>query len=227
MEKMTREDLRTRVRDDGEYRAPYISPAMVNAFLNAGIRLLHPKLVRIAPERFKYNHDVSIVSGTSSYPLPAAIFRVTGVYLADSSAPSGYVPVPRYMGRKKHMAQYVATDKNSGQYELRGGAIEVYPPPTYTATWRVEYVRAAMKLDKDNDTYDGEDLECEWLIAHALMKCASKSEDDNVGMYKALRDELWQEIAANAEIDDFGPKTVTNVRDTMDRWPRRRPGYSV
>lgn len=228
MDVMDRENIRDRIRDDGEYRAPYISDAMVNAFINGGIRILHAKLVRLVPERFKTTTDISIVSGTSTYSLPADFMRATGVFLADSSAPSGYVRVPRYMARDKHLSQYIAGDKYAGQYEIRGGTgnvrrIEVYPPPTYSATWQVEYAQKATELTADDTDYAGEDLELEWIINHGLMKCAMKSEDDNFGLYKDARDEAWAEIRANIEADDVGPVTVTNVQDRDER-ARRKPG---
>ena len=204
-------EFRTEVRNRGEYRSPYISDTELNNYINASISHLYDILVDQDPSRYLTQSNISVVSGTESYALPATFYKAVSVNIPHSSSPTGFVLARRINWQERHsFITNVPSSKESTFYAIRGGSIYFWPIPTWTDTVQLEHIPAYTTLALDADTFDGVNGWEEWIISDVLVKCAAKA-DDNGAVWERQRANVENRIRAAGDIDQARPKTVSNV----------------
>ncbi len=210
--------LRTRVREMGEYEDPFISDAELTSYLNSGITRWRIRAHQKDPSLFTATDNVSVSAGTEAYSLPTGAQKVQAVavtvggrnYLLDQI---------EWQDRYLEDINAVVTSAKAMRYAIRGNEIYFFKP--VAATVRVDYFVNFTNLSADGDTFDrGVDGWDKWVCADALIVCATKAEDDISG---------WQLLKAQAEqimdwtVNQNGarPKTITDtVSGQRGRWGR-------
>jgi len=222
-------DLVTKVRARGEYRAPFITDVMLKDWINDSLPALFDLMLEDGPLRFKTHKDISIISGKAEYDLPDNFYKLVGVDVVVSSAPTGFRQVDRMDWHDRHRYLYESNDIYSGRYDIIDERrIVVYPSPAYNATWRIHFVPNAAKLEEDEDTFDSVNSWTEWVVLDVAMKCATKKNDGRYAEYRDAQTRTEKRILLNVTQDTYKPKTVANVRDGDTSWyRRRRPGSTV
>lgn len=204
-------EFRTEVRRRGEYRAPYITDAELDSYINASVSHLYDLLIEVDPSRYLTQGTISVVSGTESYNLPADFYRAISVNIPVSSSPTGFILGRRINWQERHYYyNNVTSTKQNTFYAIRGGQIWFWPPPTWTDSVQLDYVPVYTTLSMDTDTFDAVNGYEEWVIADVLAKCAAKASDD-AGPWLSQRDQMENRIKAGGDIDRARPKTVSNI----------------
>ncbi len=208
---VTRLDLRTRIRDRGEFLAPFHTDTMLNAWINDSLADLYDLLSALDPSRYRSTQTVTVVSGTESYALSADFLSLQSVDLVDSAASSGHRPMERYDFRNKHAAQYSSADKYTAQYDLRAASIYFYPIPGWSGSVLVTYTPTPTSLDDDVTTFDSVNAWTEYVVADCCIKCAARGKEDPT-VFIATKMAAEKRIGRRPRSDQARPKTVANVR---------------
>ena len=204
-------EFQTEVRNRGEYRAPYITDTELTSYINASISHLYDILAEQDPARYLTSSNISVVSGTESYALPATFYKAVSVNIPHASSPTGYILARRIPWQERHyFSNNVPSDQDSTCYSIRGGSIYFWPPPKWTATVVLEHIPAYTTLVSAGDTFDCENGYEEWIICDVLVKCAAKA-DDNGEPWERQQAKVENRIRAAGDIDHARPKTVSNV----------------
>jgi hypothetical protein len=209
---VTLAQLRTAVNDRGDYRDPFLPNTELDEYINDSIAILFGMLAESDPQRYMTSNDISVVSGTDAYNLPADFYKLVNVLVADSSSVTGYWPLERVdeMALHRDNAAIPVTEKRSARYRLRKDQIVIYPPPSWTDTVRIWYLPLPTKLTDPAHTFDSVNLWTEWVVLDVLVKVAQKARDEWKG-WAEQRDRVARHILTRTEADQAHPLTCTDV----------------
>jgi hypothetical protein len=152
----TRLQLRTRAkrRADRE-NSSFVSDAEWNDYLNEEVAFLHNLLVMAYEDYCLSSTDISVVSGTATYSLPADFFKERGVEIVGSDFTT---TLRQFRFRERNRMQttpYRAyMDVDDSRYQILGANLRLIPTPSASCTLRLWYTPQATVLDDDADTVD-------------------------------------------------------------------------
>jgi len=213
---ITRGDLRAKIRRDGELgddNSLYWTSAMINDWIESGWALLYDLLSTADPERYIEPSNVSVVSGTESYNLPATFHREHALWLPDSTADSGYLKAPRIDPNELFTVGDAGADVDETFYYTRKGKLYLHPEPGWTGTAILQFIPSPTTMTTDNDTIDSINLWTEWLSEYVLEKAGLREKDiDLVKAHRAMRKEVEALIFARPETNQAHPGRVVNMR---------------
>lgn len=209
MTQRTLTDLREQVRLVGDFEnSSVFTDEFLNESVNKGIRQLH-KIKSDAFEGYATTIGfITTVSGEQLLELPEDFYRLRAL--------------DRDLGddRVVEISRVTLTDsrRHGGQgiprvYTLHGpsddpdsiGTVRVWPVPDNEYDLRITYDTAAPELE-DDDYYNFQDDEDEYVIQYALMRCDQREERDIRERMMTLKD-LEQQIRDSApKRDSSGPE---------------------
>jgi hypothetical protein len=210
----TRSALRTEIRNRGDFQTPYFTDSELNSYINDSIASLWDLIISTDPTRYVEQADISVVSGTRAYNLPADYYLLQGVELTDSSAPSGYRTMPHFNWHERNDG-ILSNVKWDARYEVRGSKIRFHPTPNWTETVQIHYIPTATSLDSDGATFDSINTWTEWVVLDVCIKCANKEEVSPVA-WESRKSQVESRILMAGPQDRGNPVTVTNIY--RSRW---------
>ena len=216
-------DLRTELVDSSELLSNF-STAQLNRLVNGGLAALWDYVAKHDAARLPLsNGNVSVVSGTESYSLPATTLRVVAVSVTDSSGANGFRELGRFNFREKYGLSITdASDKRASRYDVWGSNIYFSPTPTWTETVKVDFIAHFAELATDGATFETHNDWTEFAILYAQRKAAIRQEEDISGITAALND-AKERIKDGARIDVAHP--IQRQDTVATPWPygaRRR-----
>jgi hypothetical protein len=190
---VTLANLRTRIRNRGEWLDTYISDAEILAMVNASIAQLHNIITGLDPDYFLSSDDSNVVSGTATYALATDCFKPKGVDLNQLQSGAG--------------------ERLWTRYRIEGSNIRLMPTPGWSETngLRLWYIPTPTVLSADSDTYDGISGFDEWVVLNCCVMCAAK-EGSDTSVFMAQKKEVERLVRSAAAIRDIGePDMVRDV----------------
>lgn len=137
--------------------AVFINTTELTRLCNLKLSELYDKLVAArGNEYFGAVSALSIVSGTSEYPLPQDFYQLSSLTL--EWAPDDHeelTPLSGQNGRARYVNQQTWGNKTPKTFRVRGLYLEFIPTPTTSVTARLRYVQMFRDLSNDTDTFDG------------------------------------------------------------------------
>jgi hypothetical protein len=208
---VTLANLRTRIRNRGEWLDTYISDAEILAMVNASIAQLHNIITGLDPDYFLSSDDSNVVSGTATYALATDCFKPKGVDLLDSN--NEWLNVLRFNWAERNQLQSGAGERLWTRYRIEGSNIRLMPTPGWSETngLRLWYIPTPTVLSADSDTYDGISGFDEWVVLNCCVMCAAK-EGSDTSVFMAQKKEVERLVRSAAAIRDIGePDMVRDV----------------
>lgn len=200
--------LRTEIYERSETREIQVPTAELTRQINGSIAELYDLLVSVNKDFYLSSNNISVVSGTETYALPADFWRVQGVDVLSSGK---YYPMPRFNFAERHQLQDSGDVIRSARYRVMGSNLRIRPKPTWTGTAVLWYIPAPAQLVNDSDTFDGIAGWEEYVVVDCCIKLAQKREEDASLLVK-LKGDLVARIRSSAcERDDAEPDRVRDV----------------
>lgn len=166
---------------------------------------------------------ISIISGTSSYALPANHYKTLGVDYVVSSTEK--YPLDRYTLRDRNRNNNSFSRRAYSpdyQYRISGGNIVIMPTPNVSGTLEHLYIPVAVTMTSDSDEIDGVNGFEEFIVVDAAIKALQKEESDVTVLLqqKAYLIKRLEEMAEDRDAGD--PERVTDVSGyfDIDGWVR-------
>lgn len=220
---VTRADIRTRIRDRGEFLAPYFTDSELNNLINDAIAALWDILISLDEDwDTKESSNIAITSGTQSYSLPADFYILRGVDLVESTANTGYITLsPHPFAQRNDAWQGVASEKWLTTWEVRNGKLYLLPKPNWSGNVIVHYIPTPTVLSSDETTFDSRNLWTEWVILYCCSLCAMKQEQDP-NTWLRLLSHTEKRIARVRKHNRATAKRVTDV-NSVNYYPGMPP----
>jgi hypothetical protein len=218
--------LRRAVRARCGVQADAATDTSLTGWLNASIRQLADIMFMADPRLFDTRKDISVVSGTKAYALPADLYRLTGVAVRDDRKVDGYSVLLRAEWDERHDGVLGITEKECTRYLLVGSTIEFEPIPTWSDTVRLSYLAYPTALSAPTDTYSFRNGYEEWVILDCCAK-ASAAAGKDPSPWIAMRDDFERRINRNIVRDAAKPRVVVDQgrRWLGSRWNRGWPRW--
>ena len=215
--------LRNAVRTRGEFRDPFVTDAEMTGYVNDSIATLYDELLRLDPSRYRTaSSSITVVSGTDSYSISSAastFYKLLGVEVADTRAPTGWVNLQRFMFDERNDYD-LSTESVDARYELRGGNLYLHPVPNWAGSVRLIFVPIPVALSADGDTWDSVNKWTEYVVLDCLVKCAMKEGSEWQG-WASDRERKLRAIRGVADVDVGQPRQRVDVYRTRGRRRRR------
>lgn len=217
--------IRTAVRQRADMvGSTFITDAEFNAWINSSYQELYDVLVQKYGDTYFATTQAITTDGTNdSFALAVDFFKLLGVDLRITTAPTGYVTLRKFefIDRNLLSAPMVAPvyGVSNLRYRVSGNNLLLRPLPSSGQVLRVWYVPRLAALANDADTVDGVSGWEEYIIADCVIKALSKEESD-CSVPMAQKTALLARITDAAADRDVGQApTVSDVTSVDDRWP--------
>lgn len=211
---VTRSDLRTAVRNRGEFLEPYFTDTEINNYINISLSHLYDIIIASDTTYFLTQSDINITSGTRSYALPSDFYKCVGVALYAAAATDGYYTLDTFNFDERWDNITLDADRDT-RYEIRGSNIIFHPTPTFSGKAILEYIPTPTELSDDVTTWDSINLWTEWVILDVLITCAGKEESDP-SVWMALKEKTEQRIMSMGKRNISSPKTTRGSNSLRD-----------
>lgn len=224
---VTLSDIRTRVRERGEFLDPYFTDASLNRLINDGVAAFWDFVITLDSEweTIASTTNITVVPGTKAYSLPSNFYVLKGVDLVDQSTVTGRITMESFQHQERNDAPLTAAaDKYCARWRLKAGKLEFMPTPTWSGTVELLYIPTAPNLSSDSSTIDSRNLWTEWIILYCLIHCGIK-EEQSVSGWVRLQKETEVRISSIRRHNQASPKTVVDVytnRHYSGRYPYGR-----
>ena len=154
--------------------------------INAGIAYVWGELIRVSPDQYSSDFDISTIAGTLAYPLPKDFLRLAALYSIEESDGS------------RRPIQNI---------NLFSRAYYRAPQAVYSLV--LDYIPTAVTLVNASDTFDGVCGYEEIVSAHAARRFLQKEESD-VSVVQGIISEWRASLGQNFR-SSTGPKFMTDV----------------
>jgi len=217
---VTLADLKTRSREAADMvGSTFIEDPELTRYINASAQELYDLLIAsYTQEYYLTESDITIVSGTDLYDLPADFYKLLGVDLVLSSGGAGEaVTLQPYMfsERNKYLNSYVSSFSNNGavraKYRLQNNQIKMIPEPSGGFKLTVHYIPSMTKFVSDVDTFDGVNGWEEYIIIDTAIKMLRKEESDITALTFEKNDMLKRIESMAKDRDAGSPDYVADV----------------
>jgi len=208
--KKTLLQVRTEVRNRGEFLEDYYPSTELNAYINDSVAALYELLLTADRSRYRSTSTVSIVSGTVEYALPSDFLYLITVDVTDSGNPSGYRDMQQFNERERNEVGS-ASGKNDLFYYLRGDKFCVWPKPAFSEATciRINYVPTPTALSADTNTFDFH-IGYDWVVNDVCLKCATKA-NASPTVWAMERRRAEERIFKNSRIDQGEPNSPSKM----------------
>jgi hypothetical protein len=221
---MTLAQLRTATRERSDMvNSTFITDTELDSYINQSYFELYDLLI----QKFGNNYYVAAphvftTDGTNAfYDLPADFYKLLGVDLAITAAPSGWVTIRpfNFSDRNRYAVPnfqsfYGVTNL---RYRLNGDQLWLTPIPSGGQQIQVWYAPRMTTLVADGDTVDGVSGWTEYIIIDAAIKCMQKEESD-VTVLMNQKQAMIARIEAAAENRDAGSPATVSDTQYSDFW---------
>ena len=201
---ITLANLKTQAR----YRANmenslFVTDAELLTYINSSIAELHDLLVASFDSDYSISsYEFSTVSGTDSYALPSAFYKLKGV---DAQLNGTYwSTISPFNFNERNLRTGVYSSNLLGyqfKYRILGGNLVFSPVPDGAYNIKMWYIPTATKLVNDADTLDDINQYSEYIIVDAAIKMLQKEESD-VSILLAQKADLRKRIENMAQNRD-------------------------
>jgi len=209
----TLEDLQVAIRNRGGWRRTDVTDSQLTESINSSIAELRDLVAKSDPSHFVEFEDISVVSGTRSYSLPAGFYKCVGADAYDASYTDGYATMKQFNWTERYDDTYTGTKANT-RYHIRGDEIHFHPTPTWTAVVRLEYIPTYTALVDPTDTFDTFNHWQEHIVLNTCVK-TSVSLGKDPAAFVALKSEAENRIA-NFAVQDIHEQKRTSAVDTLE-----------
>ncbi len=217
-------NLQRSVRGRGGWSREVVSDITLIEWINSSYSSLIDIMIKYDDSYFLTKSDVSVVSGTQEYSLPANFYHLLGAAIEDSEMPDGYSVLERLNWDERYDWTYVTTFRQT-KYMIRGGNITFHPKPNFSKTVRLEYIPEVTKVTSPTGTFNIPSNWQEWLILDTCIKIAALAGTDP-SIFISQKAEFENRIKEASTQDIGKPKTVVDVRRRFDRrYFRSRRGW--
>jgi hypothetical protein len=213
-------ELRTQSRQRADkVGSGYILDSELNTYINQSISELYDLLVgAYGNDYFLSNTTFPISVYQNEYALPGDFYKLAGVDLYLNQ--SRFITLKPFnwneRGRFQDGSNWAAIIAIQGpRYHIGGQSITFNPTPTINATVKMWYVPVALKLQGDNDTFDGINGWEEFVVIDAAIKMLQKEESD-VTVLAIQKKAIIERINTMAENRDEGHSF--RVGDVQRMW---------
>jgi hypothetical protein len=167
--------LISRIRARGDIRDVRHTDAQLKDWIDESYAELYDIMVSTNLDLFVTSDAVSVVSGTSSYSLPADWYKVVGV-----EVPSGGLTynIPRFRWSDRHRLQSSGSNPTSMAYRIKGDNIYFKPTPNFSATVTLYYVPAPSKIAGADGSFDGVSGWEKYIVEDVCVKAKMADEED-------------------------------------------------
>ena len=195
--------------------------ADITELINQSIADLYDQLTKaFGDEYFEVeNNSLSTTPNTSTVPLPADFYKLTGVWWLISG--SQYARIRKYTPAESEQIIPSAGWNYDGNvwYRLRVGNIRFVPTPLAAHTLRLKYIPAAVRLVNPGDTFDGYNGFEEWVVLDAAFKLLQREGNtDDAQLIMAAKQRMEQRIADMADRDDGEPSRIQDTVSIQSNW---------
>lgn len=164
------------------------------------------------------NGVISFTNADGSTYVAPPFYKLCGVDLGVSNAPTGWVSMKKFMFADRNKYFYPNTQSTiygvfNMQYRLMGNYLQFIPLPSGNQPMRVWYIPRMVQLLKDTDlTTAGVSGWLEYVIVDAAIKAMGKEESDT-SLLQQRKAELKRRIEAAGNNRDQGqPDTISDTR---------------
>lgn len=209
--------MRTLVRQRAnmENATGFIPDAEINSQINYGLNELYDQLVgkQAGRDYYRATTNISTVSGTSLYSLPASFYQLISV---DVNVGGALLPMDQFSEEERDdYAGYPALTPMTGNpfaYQLQGQNIRFIPVPAGVYVIGVNFIPSFSPLLTDASTFDGISGWEEKAVWNAVAYCLAKEESDpSFALLQVANLEKRINALANAR-DRNRPARVADVR---------------
>lgn len=216
-------DIRTRALSLADFQPNgFISKDDIDSWINDSCEALYGKMIEKDQFRFEAEHPISIVAGTSDYPLPARFYKLNGVDIRLNASDEWCTITPYVNAERNRFNQrrvWNLRDRDAIRYQLRGSVVRLTPTPSGAYSGRLLYVPTLAQLEDDSDTVPAgfPPAFVRWVVHDVAVKCKIKAEDDAAAI--ALdRDSIGASLLSEMKertLDE--PMYIADVRGAVPR----------
>ena len=217
-------NVEARIRELGELREVYVSPAAMLFEINASYAELHDKLAAANNDLFESIRLYDVVSGTDEYLLPLDFYKCTGV---DTKRNDGtWCTLESYERPERNFDNtYKSLSREWSRYRCRGNKLILVPAPTWSQTegMKLLYIPSAKRMTVTTDTLDGINGWEDWIVYDCLIKFIGGKEDGDARVWQASLERLNARIVTMAKSRDRAePGRIRDVEEEAAEriWPR-------
>lgn len=214
----------------------HITDEELTIWINCGLQELHDLLVQAYDEILTVitgagTGDITLVAGTSSYSIPADLYKLMGVDFIVGTKPYVFT-CPRYMPRERNRYQGPYAGQLIGrlingilvpEYALRSQYIDVIPQPTSSMALgklRLRYIKQFSDLSADTDSPDASIPNGweEFAILSAAATALIKQERDPSAVL-GEREKVEDRVRRMSTNRDAGePMRIVDVNNPIRPW---------
>lgn len=227
---VSRSIIRTAIRNRGDWPSTsYPTDTEINTEINNSIAEFYDVLTLQDPSRYRSTANIAITAGTSEYTISSSasdFYRMMGVEVADTSAPSGYWTLEAFQWGERNDVPAGTSTKQGTMYEVRGGKLRLIPTPAWSGTVRINYIPTAPTVDTDGAEIDTVNKWSDWIIWDVVSKLAIKENDTELfQMSEARKQKAEARIIGASEVDHGRVRQVTDAyaRGTSRRYRMMYP----
>lgn len=239
--RITLSQLRTNIRNIGEWRSAYIGDSELNTYINQSCYKFYALMASLDPLRYIKQSVVSVSSGTSEYNLPDDFFKTVGIAVENDDQ-DGYHVIDSFKWEERYNTDLTSTKTNT-KYIVKGSSgsigdtadtqdgyhiLQLMPVPTYSANILVDYLPAFTDLSNDADLFDAiNGIGLAWVTNDVAIDCCAKEETDP-SVYIKKRDDAEKILVASAQQDMLQTKTsaASNTLHGLQRAVRARGSWA-
>lgn len=186
----------------------------VDKIINAEWRKAYDLLVMSDGDYALSSYDITTVSGTDAYAVPADFYKLKGVdaYVNGSGGSAASMRPFRWHERNRYQYGGGWTTASPISYRLRGAYLIYAPKPAGNILTRLWYYPAPTDLTADAQTIDCPSSLDELIVegvAYAL--CVEEGDPERAQMHQARYGELQQLVLTSLAVRDGGPEQAADV----------------
>jgi hypothetical protein len=203
--------IATQVRLRGEWRSTYITDTELYGYIGDSIAALKDLVTAQHPlhSSLLKRADITVVSGTSRYALPADEHLLFGVAVRDTSQPDGYVVLEQYAFEERYADSYADQSAANTRWRKWDGYLQLQPTPNWSGKLRLEYAATIAITGSSSQSFDFDNSWHEWVVLDVCEKCCAKEETDP-SVYMAQKKATFERITVTQNIED----RVADIRRT-------------
>lgn len=201
----------------------YLSDAEWNSHINDGGSELHDLILLSDPNSIMTIATINVVSGTESYALPAAFYKMLAVYRVEAGIRYALDRTDLHgLGDGVSTLASVQLGGKPYRYALVGNSIYLSPKPSGGDILQIWYYPSNVRATADDDTFDYPIVNGweQFIVLTAVIKAKMKEESD-VQAELAEKAELKKRIIEMAvSRDQFNPPRARDDYGTTSRFRR-------
>ncbi len=201
-------------RPGGADGTKFIGDGELTILVNSKAKELYDLLVEARGSAYYAQEAVvSIVGGTSRYPLPSDFYQLDSVTLEWNDMDHELMfPVGSTRLRIAYESTWHKWSRYDAKaYRLRASQLEILPVPTSDVACRLQYVPVYTDMVADGDTFDGINGWEKMLMLGVAIEMMAIDKRTNGTLAQAYAEQLARIDAMKTERDAEAPKQIVDV----------------